>query len=85
MNLNLDEIEAAGLDPKTVESIARRIERVAMEADALGITIFGGSSSSLRFDDRSPLGPLILTHLKGSFDGGCGAYAETSDGLIPGE
>lgn len=85
MYLNEAEIEEAGLDPDKVASIARRIERAAKEAEKLGITVFGGSSGSLRFDDNSGKGSLILTTLDGLFDGGCGAERNWGDGLVRGE
>ena len=88
MYVNEDECEAAGLDPKKVESIARRLSAAGREADKLGITIFGGSSSgSLRIHDKK--GPqeraLILADIDGYFDGGDGGYKEDDEGLLRGE
>ena len=83
--INEDECEAAGVDPKKVASIARRIERAALEAYELGICIFGGSGNgSLRFDDHYGR-PLILVHMEGCFDGGDGAEREDETGLLRGE
>ncbi|WP_217495096.1 hypothetical protein [Vibrio sonorensis] len=47
-----DECIAAELDPKEVRRIAKGLTRYAKQAEALGLTIFGGSGSgSLRIDD----------------------------------
>lgn len=85
--INENECAAAGLDPKKIASIARRLERAAVEAQELGITIFGGSGGgSLRIhveglEER----PLILAEMDGHFDGGDGACREDAHGLIRGE
>lgn len=85
MILNEDECAAAGVDPKKVASIARRIERAAVEARALGIQIFGGSGSgSLRFDDGQQR-MLVLANVDGSWSGGCGAEMADGEGLMRGE
>jgi hypothetical protein len=86
-----DECDRAGLDPKRVSSIARRLSSAAKDAKALGLTIFGGSGSgSLRW--RGPdtndyrTGPLVVAHLDGSnFDGGDGAEHSDEFGLMRGE
>lgn len=89
MYVNEDECEAAGLDPKEVERIAKGLSRYAREARKLGIEIFGGSGTgSLRFDDGKPPGRLIIAFLDGHFDGGDGGQGsstENQDGLIRGE
>lgn len=61
-----------GLDPKAVASLARRFSRLGVEAQRLGIEVFGGSGAgSLR-----PLGAggaqNTLAELLGHFDGGDG-------------
>lgn len=79
-----DECKAAGVDVHTVRLLARRIERCARDAQSLGMVIFGGSSTTLRFADEKG-GPLILATLEGPFDGGDGGAAIASDGLLRGE
>lgn len=84
--VNEAECLAAGVDPKVVEALGRRIERAAKEAAVLGITVFGGSGAgTLRFDGH-PNRPLILANLDGGhFDGGDGACWPDEDGLMRGE
>lgn len=84
-HVNEDECAAAGVNPKQVDSIARRLSRAAKDAAALGITIFGGSGTgSLRQHDAR--GPLILAELDGAcWDGGDGAASTDVDGLLRGE
>lgn len=88
--INESECIKAGLDPKKVASIARRISKAAKEASALGIIIFGGSGSgSLRFDDNkySPHARvLVIANLDGgNWDGGDGACGLDEDGFLRGE
>ena len=86
MYVNEDECIAAGLDPKEVNRIAKGISRYAKQAQSLGITIFGGSSGRLDFDDRGTGSePLIVASLDGMFDGGCGSTQTDDDGLVRGE
>jgi hypothetical protein len=91
MYVNIEECNAAGLDPKEVGRIARGLERYAKQADSIGIEIFGGSGSgSLRFANTAPDDlegrKLILAGGFGlNFDGGDGAECECDDGLIRGE
>lgn len=84
MHVNDDECHAAGLEPAEVVRISRGLSRYAREAERLGLTIFGGSTGSLRFDDGGD-GALILADLDGCFDGGDGAYRHGADGLKRGE
>ncbi len=70
MEVNNERCESAGLDPKRIRSIARRLSRAAMQAQALGLIVFGGAGSG---DLRLPGGSQgILASLDGSFDGGDG-------------
>ena len=91
MGVNYAECEAAGLDPKAVERLLRRMESVAKDAKAMGLTIFGGAGSgSFRFRDRSSdhrVGLLIVASvMNGSWDGGDGGDGcDCGDGLIRGE
>ncbi len=82
---NERECEAAGLDLKKVRSIASRIERAALEAQAMGIQVFGGSSTgTLRFDDgKGP--PLIIAVMDGNWSGGDGGEMPGDDGLMRAE
>ena len=83
--VNEDECIAAGLDPDTVNKLARRIERAAKEAKRLGIQVFGGSGSgSLRFDDGSDR-LLVLADMDGNWSGGDGGTYPDATGLLRGE
>lgn len=87
MMLMEDECRAAGVDPKAVAAIARRIERAAKDANRLGLKIFGGSgsgdirTSANSISDR----PLILAQMEGPWDGGDGGASTDGDGLLRGE
>lgn len=84
-SINSDECRAAGLDPAEVAKIARGLSRYAKQAQALGISIFGGSAGGqLRFKDGAP-GDLILADLAGSYDGGDGSTCPDAEGLLRGE
>lgn len=88
--INDEEIEAAGFseqESKRIKSIARRISKAALEAEKMGIEVFGGSSSgTLRFNDSDELGRgLILAELSGRWDGGEGGTCEDNNGLLRGE
>ena len=83
---NETECEAAGVDPAKVESIARRLSKAAREAQAMGLTVFGGSGTgSLRFCDSDEKGNLVVADLDGVFDGGDGAADRDGAGLLRGE
>jgi hypothetical protein len=84
MYVNEEECEKAGLDIKVVEGIARRISRAAREAQGLGLTIFGGASGSLRFDDGTGR-DLVVSDLDGLYEGGDGACWTDEEGLLRGE
>ena len=85
MMVNQDECEKAGVDRKVVASIARRIESACSDADKLGITVFMGSYSSLRFNDGGDK-PLILANLHAfNCDGGDGGSDRHIDGYERGE
>jgi hypothetical protein len=85
MMLNETECLKAGLDIKKVKSIAKRLEKIALEAKVLHVEIFGGSSGQLRFHDDFDKGSLILAYVKGLFEGGCGATHDWGDGYERGE
>jgi hypothetical protein len=85
MIVNEAECLAAGIDPRRVGSIARRIERAALEAQALGVQIFGGSDGSLRYYGLDHSRPLILADMSGNWSGGDGSAGPDEDGLMRGE
>lgn len=64
-----------GLDPKKVESIARRIGRAVKEANAMGLYLFAGNSTGRlvvnqnHFEDKPE---LLVAELDGDMDGGVG-------------
>lgn len=82
-------IDKAGLDYKKIKSLATRLSKIGLEAEKMGITIFGGSGSgSMRiYDPRDGLTgrPLIVAQVDGSYDGGDGACWEDEDGCMRGE
>lgn len=88
MTVNEKECAAAGLDPDTVRNLATRLERCGKEAARLGLTIFGGSGSGDLRSSRLRIGSeqrrVIVAHVTGSWDGGCGACSDV-DGLECGE
>lgn len=82
---NTAECKAAGLDPAQVRRIAKGLSRYAKEAQALGLTVFGGSGlGSLRVDDGGD-GQLIVAYLDGWIDGGAGDSRHDAAGLLRGE
>lgn len=75
------------LDPKKVESLARRLTRAAKDADKLGLFIFGGSGSgTLRSRENIDGHEIVVAHLGSvsSWDGGDGATFER-EGFLCGE
>jgi hypothetical protein len=85
--VNEAECLAAHVDAKKVGSLARRLIRISRELAQLHIILFGGSGhGSLRYDDNSGKGRLVLADLGGNvFDGGDGACGPDEDGLERGE
>lgn len=41
-NVNMESCCAAGIDPRKVESLAKRLAKLGKEADKMGLFIFGG-------------------------------------------
>lgn len=72
--------EELGLDPKRVESIARRISDAVKEANAMGLTLFAGNGSGVlvlkqRMDvERGEPDELVVAELDGEMDGGAGDH-----------
>lgn len=85
--VNTNECEAAGVDPKKVRSIVTRLERAALDAQALGLTVFGTGwgSANVRTSRVLGEGQLILGTAQGSWDGGDGGSTIGADGLERGE
>lgn len=86
-----DECEFAGVDPKRVANIARRLGRAAADARELGLFVFGGTGNgTLRWlgDGTGNLnqGALVVAEIKGgSWDGGDGSTHHDESGLLRGE
>jgi flagellin-like hook-associated protein FlgL len=85
--INEAECEAAGLDIKEVKRIAKGLTRYAEQAEALGITVFGGAASGqLHFDDNGTgEESLVVAALGGRFDGGAGSTSLDENGLLRSE
>ena len=78
------ECEHAGLDPRKVMAIARRLAAASECAKDMGLTVFGGSGNgSLRFNDGHQR-PLVVAYCGQNFDGGDGACNDDT-GLMRGE
>lgn len=85
------ECDAAGQDVAQVKRLAARLQRIAIDCQRLGITIFGGSGSgdlraqeanrSHGIHDRM----LILASIGGPFDGGDGGSSPDENDLMRGE
>lgn len=84
-HINVSECEAVAADPKAVEKLTKRLERIVQDLDNLGLTIFGGAGGiSLRAYDA--IGPIILAYIGGkNIDGGAGDATPGTDGLLRGE
>lgn len=72
MMINEDRCVVMGLDPKKVASIARRISKVALEAQTMGLTIFGGSGTGTLRHWGEHGQEAEVADLDGMFDGGDG-------------
>ena len=70
--------------PAEVVRLARRLERVALDAQRTGLQVFGGAGSGyLRF--LAADGPVIVASIDGSWSGGDGGCEEDSEGVMRGE
>ena len=79
--------KAAGVDPIKVESLARRLHKLGIEAHKMGLFIFGGSGSgTLRTEESYNNRNIVVASFgKGmEWDGGDGATT-TIDGVMYGE
>jgi hypothetical protein len=85
MSVNYRECKKAGIDPKAVGKILKRLNRVMRDAGELGLDLFCGSANSLRARDNKERS-LIVGHPDfNNADGGCGAVSEDEEGLMRGE
>lgn len=71
MIVNEDRCHAFGLDPARVTSIARRLSSAAREAEAMGLTVFGGSGNG-QLRKSGGGAQNTVADLDGNFDGGDG-------------
>ncbi|AYW41561.1 hypothetical protein DL351_19630 [Pseudomonas aeruginosa] len=85
MKINANECLAAGLDQKEVRRIAAGISRYARQAEALGLTVFGGGAGDLRTRSDGCRAGYIVATLDGNFDGGDGGHEHDENGLLRGE
>ena len=85
-SININECQKAGVDIDRIKSIARRIGKAAVEAEEMGVQVFGGGRGTLRLRDDHPSGTaLILASIYGNWDGGDGAEQPDENGLLRGE
>lgn len=85
---NERECELVGLDPKSVERISNRLDKVMRDAKALGISLFcGGVSPTLRYNDNDQSRRLLIVGYCtfNNQDGGDGGCCEDSEGVLRGE
>lgn len=88
MSICEKECSRAGIDPKLVQSISRRLDAVMRDAQKIGISLFcGGSSPTLRFNDSDPSRRLLIVGYCNfnNADGGDGGCCEDDNGLMRGE
>lgn len=71
MHVNKDACERFGLDESKVASIARRISKAMIEAQAMGLIIFGGSGSGVLRKSGGGAQNNVA-NLDGNYDGGDG-------------
>lgn len=79
--------KAAGIDPKKVESLARRLDKLGKQAEKMGLFIFGGSGAgTLRTNEEYEHGQIVVGFIGGggTWDGGDGGVREI-DGVQYGE
>ena len=89
-SINKAECLAADLDPAKVEAIAKRLARVATNADKMGFLIFTGINGKCdlryRYPEEEGKGLLICAEIHtGSWDAGDGTNTPGDDGLMRGE
>jgi len=75
-----DACDRFDIDPKKLARLAARLERVALDISAMGLTIFANSGAgtivmpvtgqAMRSTCSEPSGLVELAYVKGNFDGG---------------
>ena len=82
-----NECEHFGIDPKIVAKFENRITKLLKDMDKYNLSLFCGSSCTIRADDRGEDGrELIVGSFSGrNTDGGCGACSPDEYGLLRGE
>jgi hypothetical protein len=76
MQVHLHECQAAKLDPKKVAALAKKLSVCGLEAQHMGLTVFGSGEG--RLQQLRGAHPLIVATLDGCFDGG--AFDPSRDG-----
>jgi hypothetical protein len=83
-----DACEHAGLPTTEIKGIAKELERLAVQAQKLGLQVYGGTygSGNLRYADKGDAQPLIIVAgIKGDWNGGDSAGVLDEKGLFRGE
>lgn len=79
---NEDECIHTGLDPDTIDKMAKDLARIGKKMDACGIHLFGSGGGGLLLkstDARQP--PFVVADVEGPYDGGDDTIFEDSNGL----
>ena len=82
------ECEYFGIDPKIVEAFERRIKRLLSDMEKHELSLFLGSTCSIRANDYNENHQLIVAVFNArNVSGGCGACSTsfTDDGMLRGE
>ncbi len=80
------ECEHYGVDPKIVKRFESRITRLLRDMDKHGLSIFCGSTCTIRANDFYKDRQLVVGHFRAANqDGGDGGTYEGDDGLLRGE
>jgi len=83
--VNLNECEAAGIDPDKLDKVVKSLERNLKKLKSMGLFVFGGDGGTIRQVDAEK-GDLILASLCGcDIEGGRGREHTDSDGLERGD
>lgn len=77
---------AAGVDPKKIELLAKKVSRLAREVEAMGLFIFGGSGSgTLRTVRTYDYGQIVVANLDGNIWSGGDGGVRIFNGVQYGE
>ena len=83
---NIKECDYVNIDPKVVERFESRIARLLKDMDKYGLSLFCGSSGSIRYYHRESGRSVVVGAFRGdNHDGGDGAAREDDDGIEVGE